>query len=175
MGFMNIDWKKAESKPNSKQKVLGRILIDWKEKINDLEKQLALKLKELDEAKHLLNGLTSNDTEHKFKILNAERKISTLEDKLKTSTEKIEELKKTIEHRNEVIDKLENGFEQRITQIERLKEENELLNEQLKQVKVAPKLISKLQNIMLHKGFVGDKEFNYIMQKYGLTHQSVNF
>ncbi|MFX0069496.1 MAG: hypothetical protein ACFFAO_00180 [Candidatus Hermodarchaeota archaeon] len=174
MDSINIDWKKAESKPNSKLKVSGSTLIDWRAKINDLEKHLADKIKELEEAKHLLNGLTSNDTEHKFKLLNAERQIATLESKLNTSAEKIRKLEKTIEHRNQVIDKLEDGFEKRITEIEQLKEENEILNDHLKKSIIAPKLINKLQSIMLHKGFVGDKEFNQLISKLDRKNQIIN-
>ena len=175
MKIISINWHKAENKPDVKQKVLGRVLLDLRSKINDLEKQLGVKAKELEEVKISINTLTSSEANLKFKLSNAEQKISMLETKVKNSADKEVVMEKTIEHRNQVIEKLEDDFEKRITQIEELKKVNEILNDQLEKSIAAPKLIKKLQNIMLYKGFVADREFNDIMNKLVKKYHPIDF
>ena len=51
---MSIDWARAEEKPDKKQSVEGRFLLDLRIKINDLEKQLADTKKELAQMKNKL-------------------------------------------------------------------------------------------------------------------------
>ncbi len=50
---MSIDWAKAEEKPDKKQAVEGRFLLDLRAKVNDLEKQLT-------DTKNKLNKTQSN-------------------------------------------------------------------------------------------------------------------
>ncbi len=173
---MNIDWIKAESKPNTKQKVLGRFLLDLRSKINNLEKELAenkkdiydIKVRSSQKEKNLedsIKNLASSESDLKVKLYIAETRISELESIGKSLTEKNSDLEKTILNRNNVIEKLEDDFEKRISEIEQLKKEIERLNKDLNLSTAAPKLIKTIQNILLHKGFISDKEFYQLMNK----------
>ena len=173
---MNIDWTKAESKPNAKQKVLGKFLLDLRSKINNLEKELAenkkiiynIKIKSSEKGKNLedsIKSLVSSESDLKIKLSIAETRISDLENIVKALTKKNSDLEKTILNRNNVIEKLEDGFDKRIREIEQLRKENESLNKDLDLSTAAPNLIKKIQNILLHKGFISDKEFYQIMNK----------
>ena len=173
---MNIDWTKAESKPNAKQKVMGKFLLDLRSKINNLEKQLAenkkiiydFKIKSSEKGKNLedsIKSLVSSESDLKIKLSIAETRIFDLENIVKALTKKNSDLEKTILNRNNVIEKLEDGFDKRIREIEQLRKENERLNKDLDLSTAAPNLIKKIQNILLHKGFISDKEFYQIMNK----------
>jgi predicted nucleic acid-binding Zn-ribbon protein len=173
---LNVDWTKAESKPNAKQKVQGRFLLDLRSKINNLEKELAehkkilydIKVKSSHKGKNLedsIKSLASSESDLKIKLSIAETRISELESIVKALTKKNSDLENTILNRNNVIEKLENGFERRIREIEQLKKEIERFNKDSTLSEAAPNLIKKIQNILLHKGFISDKEFYQLMNK----------
>ena len=52
---MSIDWSKIESKPETKLKVDGQILLDLRAKIHDLELELAQNKKDLEKKKENLS------------------------------------------------------------------------------------------------------------------------
>ena len=179
---MSINWAIVEEKPHKKQKVLGRLLLDLRSKINSLEKELATKKKALLESsdtkkglKESIKSLSASESDLKIKLSRANTRISELESNLKAFKDKNSELEKTILNRNKVIEKLEDDFEKRLREIEELEEKIEMVNYQLNQSVAAPKLIKKIQNLMLHKGFLSDKEFYQIMNKIEAKMGQINF
>lgn len=183
---MSINWAKAEEKPHAKLKVLARFLLDLRSKINNLEKELVENKNTLQEVKDKaankekgledsIKSLTSSESDLKIKMSKANSRISELESNLKALTDKDSELESTILNRNKVIEKLEDDFEKRITEIEVLKNEIEKLNAELNRSVAAPKLVKKIQDMMLHKGFLSDKEFYHMMNKIEEKLGQINF
>ncbi|TFG27773.1 MAG: hypothetical protein EU532_06715 [Promethearchaeota archaeon] len=176
---MSINWAKAEETPHKKQKVTARFLLDLRSKINSLEKELSAKNKLLQEenlkttknkinSEEQIKSLTSSESDLKIKLSKAETKISELEGKIKALTEKNSEFEKTISNRNSVIEKLEDDFEKRLREIENLKKE-------LNTSAAAPKLLKQIQELLLHKGFLSDKEFYQMMNKIEEKYARINF
>lgn len=183
---MSINWANCEEAPNKKYKVLGRFLLDLRTKINNMEKEFAAKKKEIQEVRtetsktttgleKSIKSLTSSESDLKIKLSKANTRISEIESNLKALTDKNSELKNTMLNRNKVIEKLEDDFEKRISEIEELKKEIERLNDELNKSVAAPKLIKKIQEIMLHKGFLSDKEFLILMNKIETKFGQINF
>jgi len=56
---LSIDWAKAEEKPDKKQAIEGRFLLDLRAKVNDLEKQLSENKTELSATQTQLKGTQS--------------------------------------------------------------------------------------------------------------------
>lgn len=61
---ISIDWIKAEEKPNRSQRVKGRNLIDLRDKIAELEKQLNKKLKTVEQLSNEMINLSRNITHY---------------------------------------------------------------------------------------------------------------
>ncbi|MCK4286231.1 MAG: hypothetical protein KAX18_08505, partial [Candidatus Lokiarchaeota archaeon] len=80
---MSIDWIKAESRPEKKLSVEGKFLLDLRSKINNIEKQLAQKTKDLEK--------TSSD--------------------LKTTREKLTEVEKIAEEKTQSFAETKKNFE----------------------------------------------------------------
>ena len=183
---MSINWAKCEEAPNKKYKVLGRFLLDLRTKINNLEKEFAAKKKEIQEVRketskttigleNSIKSLTSSELDLKIKLSKANTRISEIESNLKALTDKDSELENTILNRNKVIEKLEDDFEKKISEIESLKKEIERLNDKLNKSVAAPKLVKKIQEIMLHKGFLSDKEFYQLLNEIETKLGQINF
>jgi len=115
---MIIDWSKASAKPEAKQKVLGRYLLDLRAKINDLEKTLAQKRKEI---KVLNERVSLNATDVKINLNKAQEKIKQDEIQFKALNEKMIFLEKTIQNRDKEIEILKEDIRIRNLQIEDLK------------------------------------------------------
>jgi len=113
-----IDWSKAQSNPKSKQKVSGRGLLDLRAKINDLEKNLAQKRREI---KALNDRITSTVTNLDLGLNKAEERNRELEIRDNASNEKITFLEKTILNRDKEILVFVKDIKQRNKQIEELK------------------------------------------------------
>ena len=245
---MSINWKRAQDKPNSKQKVLGKILLDIRLKVNDLENQLSEKRKHLES---LNVNISSSDVNLQEHLTNAEVKISECERKLNSSADKIIYLEKSLanrekeigiikmdltqrtnqfkidigelnqklaeknkrikrlelemDHKNEQMkteikalkhsilnkdlgteqykrdkelaleelqleikiekDRFSTDIEEKIIEIKLLKEEIETLKAQIKNSHVSVKIIKKIKEIMMHKGFLSDREFSMLIER----------
>ncbi|MFX0070459.1 MAG: hypothetical protein ACFFAO_05145 [Candidatus Hermodarchaeota archaeon] len=119
-------------------------------------------------------------------LLNLKSKIEELEEKLEGSnkndeskvkvySDKTEAMEKIIMDKNEVIEKLESNYEKRLLEIGKLKGRIDELENLLVKAKTAPELITKLQNMLLHKGFVADKEFYQLLNKMEQKYTSIDF
>ena len=183
---LSINWAKCEESPNKKYKVLGRFLLDLRAKINNLEKEFAAKKKDIQDFRDntlstkkgledTIKSLSSSESDLKIKLSKANTKISEIEGSLKALKDKNLELESTILNRNKVIEKLEDDFEKRLTEIDSLKKEIESFNNKLNKSVVAPKIVKKIEEIMLHKGFLSDKEFYQLMNKIEAKLGQINF
>jgi chromosome segregation ATPase len=182
---MRIDWTKAEEKPNGKQKVKGHVLLKLRSKINDLERELAQKNNVMTTMKanfakieedliNKMEKLSSSESELKIKLAKANSIILQIEEIHKVDAKKKDEFEKTILHRNKVIESLEDDFEKRITEIEDLKKEIKDLKDELEKTQIYSKLIKKMQDIMLQKGFISDKEFYQLLHKMEKKYASID-
>jgi len=101
---MSINWVKVEEKPEKKQSIEGKVLLDLRAKINDLELQLTKRTTELNNTKERLTTTQQNldETSEKLtqsekKLKESEKKISEKEENLKSASDKITDLQKKIE------------------------------------------------------------------------------
>ncbi len=56
MRSISVDWSKATEKPDKKQAVEGRFLLDLRSKIDDLEQKLKQKEQKIEKLSKELNG-----------------------------------------------------------------------------------------------------------------------
>ncbi|MFW9872895.1 MAG: hypothetical protein ACFFG0_07320 [Candidatus Thorarchaeota archaeon] len=240
---MSIDWAKAEERADKKLSIEGKFLLDLRSKINNLEKQLAQKIKDLDKTSNDLrltqekfsdvskkaqeqtqslletqknferareeklyadaeiNKFKSSKAELENKLTEANSKITELEDKLKESSLKaersekekdnilenyeleksgikdelqqrkneIEDLKKelqtTISEKYIEIETLKDERDTQVKEINALKQKIENIEETMHKAKGVPQLIEEIKEIMTHKGFLSDKEFDDLIEK----------
>ena len=107
---MSIDWQKAEEKPEKKQSVEGRFLLDLRAKVNDLEKQLSETKSELSQVQEKLKTTTLN-LENTVSELNSTK--TTLESTKNELEQARMELEKTKAEYQAIID----SKEQKINEI----------------------------------------------------------
>jgi chromosome segregation ATPase len=143
-----------------------------KKEIQDFRGNTSITKKGLEDS---IKSLTSSESDLKIKLSKANTRISEIESNLKALTEKNSELENTLLNRNKVIEKIEDDFEKRISEIEGLKKEIEKLNDELNKSVAAPKLVKKIQEIMLHKGFLSDKEFYQMINEIETELGQINF
>ena len=130
---MSINWKHAQDKPNSKQKVLGKILLDIRSKVNDLENQLSEKRKQLES---LNENVSSSDVNLQEHLTNAEGKITECERKLNSSADKIIYLEKSLANREKEIGIIKMDLTQRTNQFKiDIDELNQKMAEKNKRIK----------------------------------------
>lgn len=240
---MSIDWVRAEEKPEKKLSVEGRFLLDLRSKINNIEKQLTIKAKELEkstrdlkithdklrESQKIAEEKTQSFSETKknyerakeeklyadaeiTKLKNlkseVEKKLGETESKItglaiklkevslraetleeekvnvKTNLEKekvdlkedlqqkeneIEDLKKELQTTNSdkyvEIESLKNENGAQATEIATLTQKLESLEDTISEAKGAPQLMEEVKDIMAHKGFLSDREFDDLLRK----------
>lgn len=240
---MSIDWARAEERPDKKLSVEGKFLLDLRSRINNIEKQLVQKTKDLEKASSDLKTnqeklietkkiaeqktqslteaqknfervreeklyadaeitkLKNSKLEIEKKLAETEPKITELENKLKDSSLKadtiekekgdvrsnlekekfslkedlqqkeneIADLKKevqtTISEKYVEIESLKNENEAQATEITTLKQKIESFEDSISEAKGAPQLMEEVKNIMTHKGFLSDREFDDLLQK----------
>lgn len=181
---MSIDWDRAQKFPQKKQKVLSNYLLDLRERINNLERRIAAKNNELKEKNQKksnnkkkleeeIKNLIILKSDLRIKLSNSMIKVSVLEKTIEELTKKNLDLEKTILDRNGVIESLEEDFEKRLREIEGYKKKIEDLNNQLNKSS-AHKLLKKVQNTMLQKGFISDKEFFKMVHKIEEKYTKIN-
>ncbi len=72
---MAINWVKVEEKPEKKQAIEGRVLLDLRSKINDLELKVTQLTNDLDESKEKLRNTQQKLDETSEALSGTEKKI----------------------------------------------------------------------------------------------------
>ncbi len=115
MKKINVNWAKISENPEAKQKIVGKSLLLLRDKINDLEKQLSLKKKQL-EALEIL--FSKHKTLNKDVSTEAESKLKEKEIKIDALLDKLEFLEQTITNREKEIKVIRKDLKQRNKQFE---------------------------------------------------------
>ncbi|TFG24869.1 MAG: hypothetical protein EU532_12185 [Promethearchaeota archaeon] len=124
---------------------MGKHLLDLRAKINDLEKTLAQKRKEIQVLNERISASTSNV---KLNLNKAEEKIKEDEIRLKALNEKMIFLEKTIQNRDKEIDILKEDNRIRNIQIEELKKYKSQIMEKEKDIKHLKTIIEQNNNLL---------------------------
>jgi len=136
---MRIDWELATIKPNRRQKVEGKFLLDLRTKIYDLEHELSQRNKEIEQAKDKLtiteqsfNQLTEkfiaseknmNEiiSDLKKKLRMAETKVTEKVERVDVSLDRIVELEQKIVNKDNELMRVKFNLEKAIKEIEKIK------------------------------------------------------
>ncbi len=110
MRKISVNWAKVIENPKAKQKIVGKRLLALRDKINDLEKQLNLKKKQL-EALEIL--FSKHKTMNKDDSTMAESKLKEKEIKIDALLDKLEFLEQTIKNREKEIKVIRKDLKQR--------------------------------------------------------------
>ena len=104
-------------------------------------------------------------------LLNKELELEKNKEIVKQQTERLkakeEEFSKRIRDKNSKIDKLEDDFEAQTKQINDInKKFNELEFKLSDEILLSTKLINKIEKLMHLKGFISDKEYEKLKEKF---------
>ncbi|TFG07671.1 MAG: hypothetical protein EU539_04370 [Promethearchaeota archaeon] len=149
--------------------------MDLRSKINELQEKLSERENALSNVKKILSGKETELEEFKNNFSNSETKVDDFEKQLKLYVEKNEAMEKIIMDKNEVIEKLENDYEKRLLEIGELNKKIAELEENISKGQAAPEIVKNLQTMLLHKGFISDKEFYQLMDKIEKKNATINF
>ena len=136
---MRIDWELATVKPNRRQKIEGKYLLDLRTKIYDLEHELSQSIKEIEQSKEKLTI-----TEQSFKSLtdkfiaseqNMNEVISDLKKKLRTAETKVTEKVDRVDLSLDRITDLEQKIVNKDNELMRVKFNLEKTNKEIEQIK----------------------------------------
>ncbi|TFG24870.1 MAG: hypothetical protein EU532_12190 [Promethearchaeota archaeon] len=136
---MRIDWEIAQIRPNKKQKIEGKFLLDLRSKIYELEHDLAQKYKEIEQSKEKLtiteqsfNQLTEkfitteknlnnviSDLKKKLRL--AEAKVTEKGDRVDVSIDRIKELEQKISNKDNELMRVKFNLEKATKEIENIK------------------------------------------------------
>lgn len=195
---MSIDWNRAQKRPKKNQKVEGQILLDLRERINELEGNLVSMTEKFSSAKKNIGLISEQKFDIDIEITNLKSQLEAIfteneevRGELRFSSEKITELKqnlifkdKTIEtykedlkNRNQEIDHLKNRNEEHIKEKERLTEKIRILEIKMTKMESTPNILDKIKEAMLHKGFLSDQELYDIEEELNSknTHQTQSY
>lgn len=195
---MSIDWNRAQKRPKKNQKVEGQILLDLRERINELEGNLVSMTEKFSSAKKNIDLISEQKFDIDIEITNLKSQLEAifteneeLRGELRFSSEKITELKqnlifkdKTIEtykedlkNRNQEIDHLKNMNEEHIKEKERLTEKIRILEIKMTKMESTPNILDKIKEAMLLKGFLSDQELYDIEEELNSknTHQTQSY
>ena len=136
---MRIDWEYATIKPNRRQKIEGKYLLDLRSKIYDLEQELSQRNKEIDQSKEQLtiteqsfNQLTEKFiateknlnnviSDLKKKLLMAETKVTEKVDRVDVSLDRITDLEQKIGNKDSELMRVKFNLEKTNKEIENIK------------------------------------------------------
>ncbi len=136
---MRIDWELATVKPNRRQKIEGKYLLDLRTKIHDLEHELSQSNKEIEQAKEKLtiteqsfNQLTEKFiaseknmdeiiSDLKKKLRMAETKFTEKNDRVDVSLDRITELEQKILNKDNELMRVKFNLEKTNKEIEKLR------------------------------------------------------
>jgi len=148
-----IDWKLAEEKPESKQKVEGKFLLDLRTKVNDLERELTQKKKELEETFTEIANLNKNIKYLKEDNQKDKKLIEEVHEKFMSASDELFETKKQEESLNDQIKVLNESKSELENRNKGLEEKKNTLEKNIEDLK--NKLTERAEEIS-HK----DKEIN---------------
>ena len=135
------------------------------------------------------NKFKSSISEMEEKLSEANSKITELEklsEKIETLENEKNDLRAELEQKNNEIESLKKDLQKSISdkyvEVESLKDEKELkvkeveaLNDKIKaleetifEAKGAPQLMDEIKDILMHKGFLSDKEFEDLLERTNL-------
>ena len=140
-------------------------------KITELEnklKEASLKAETLEKEK---DNVQTNIAKEKEDVqTNLEKEKNDFKENLQQKENEIADLKKqlqTINSNNYVeIESLKNEKDSQATEITTLKQKIESLEDAFSEAKGAPQLMEEVKNIMSHKGFLSDREFDDLKSKF---------
>lgn len=136
---MRIDWEIAQIRPNKKQKIEGKYLLDLRTRMYELEHNLALKNKEIEQSKNnlmikeesfkqLTKKFITTEENHtnlisdlKRKLKLAETKVTEKVDRADVSIEKIKELEQKITNKDNELMRVKFNLEKANKEIESIK------------------------------------------------------
>jgi chromosome segregation ATPase len=137
---MRIDWELAQIRPNKKQKIEGKFLIDLRTKIYELEHNLALKNKEIDQSKEKLSITEQSFNQLTQKFITTEKNlnnvISDLKKKLMMSETKVIEKVDKVDGSMERIKELEQKISNKDNELMRVKLNLEKANKEIESIKI---------------------------------------
>jgi len=112
--------------------------------------------------------ITKNDN---IERLESELRFSTekatdMEQKLKFKDKEIENNKTDMEKRKNEIDILNGKVKANREETEELIEKIKTLETQLSEVKASPIILERIREVMMHKGFLTDKELDLIFKEF---------
>jgi len=142
-------------------------------KINFLEKTLSTRQKEIESIKNDLNQQTELFAQKNEQIKNLQAKVEQLIDQ--TEIER-NQLKHTIISKELEIENLRSDYDSKLEKLEadlrkKLDEINDLndtikpLRAQIENSQVSLTIIEKIKDLLEHKGFLSDKEYNGLVEK----------
>jgi chromosome segregation ATPase len=144
-------------------------LAEKESKIAELESKIAElnnKLKEF-----LLKAETIEREKEDLKI-NLEKGKNNLKEDLQQKENEIADIKKelqtTISDKYIEVESLKNEKDTQATEITALKQKIESLEKSIGEAKGAPQLMEEVKNIMAHKGFLSDREFDDLLLKLNI-------
>lgn len=176
---MSIDWSRAQKRPKKVQKVKGQTLLDLRERINELERNLANMTEKLSSAKKNIDLVSVQNFDTHTEItklksqlediftenedLNGELKFSSekikeLEQKLSYKESKIKTYKEDLINKNQEFHIIKNKFEENIKEKEDLTQRIRILGLKMVKIESMPNILEKVKEVMLHKGFLSDQE-----------------
>lgn len=130
----------------------------FKSSISELEEKLSVansKLKESSERTEALE-IEKND-------LRAE-----LEQKSNETESLKKDLQKSISDKYVEVESLKDEKESKVKEVDALNDKIKLLEETISEAKGAPQLMDEIKDIMMHKGFLSDKEYEDLLERTSL-------
>lgn len=158
-----IDWEACEERPGKNQKVEGRVLLDLREKINDLEKALREKSISLEKSEKILNEKVDELNHFKAELNQKDEHIKSLQHQIDANNLSIEDLESELSNFSVEIKTLEKDLDSKINENMDLKRKCENLERKKALPDKVEKLINRLKAVMQHKGFISEKEFEDII------------
>ena len=144
-------------------------LAEKESKIADLESKIAELNNKLKET--LLKAETTEREKEDLKI-NLEKGKNNLKEDLQQKENEIADIKKelqtTISDKYIEVESLKNEKDAQATEITALKQKIESLEKSIGEAKGAPQLMEEVKNIMAHKGFLSDREFDDLLLKLNI-------
>ena len=93
-------------------------------------------------------------------------KAAEMEQKLKFQDKQIENHKTDMEKRKNEIDILNGKVKENREETEELIKKIKLLENQLSEVKASPIILERIRDVMMHKGFLADRELDLIFKEF---------
>jgi chromosome segregation ATPase len=153
--FADAEITKFKNLKSALEKKIG----EGDSRITELEnnlKEVSLKAETLEEEKVKVNA-------------NLEKEKADLKEDLQQKENEIEDLKKELQTINSdkyiEIESLKNQNEAKATEIASLTQKLESLEDTISEAKGAPQLMEEVKDIMAHKGFLSDREFDDLLRK----------